>query len=89
VPEAFGVNRTVTGTLCPAAIVSGRLRPLRENSELVDWSDEMVIEAFEAVSVACRLALSPTVTLPKLSVVGLTVSCDLPLFLFEPELVPD
>src|SRR5450631_1946799 len=47
------------------------------NSELVDWSDEMVTAAFETESVACKLALDPTVTLPKLSVAGVTPSCGL------------
>src|ERR1700726_1661864 len=59
--------------LCPAGIVTGRLSA-RRNSELVDPSDEMVTAALEAVSVASRLALDPTVTLPKLSVAGLTAS---------------
>ena len=45
-----------------------------ENSEFDDWSEEIVTAAFEAVSVACRLALDPTVTLPKLSVAGLTAN---------------
>jgi hypothetical protein len=45
------------------------------NCEFVDWSDEMVTAVFEAVSVACRLALDPTVTLPKLRVAGLTANC--------------
>jgi hypothetical protein len=42
VPDAFGVNRIVTGMLRPAGIVTGRLSPSRVNSELVDPSDEMV-----------------------------------------------
>jgi hypothetical protein len=75
VPAALGVNRTVTATLCPAAIVTGRVSPRMANSEFVDWSDEMVTAEFEAVSVACRLALDPTVTLPKLRVAGVTASC--------------
>src|ERR1019366_1633517 len=74
VPDPFGVNRTVTGMLCPAGIVTGRFSPRRANSELVDWSDEMVTEAFEAVSVASSLTLDPTVTFPKLRVAGLTPS---------------
>src|ERR1700720_4360064 len=61
--------------LCPAGIVTGRLSA-RRNSELVDPSDEMVTAAFDAVSVACRLTLDPTVTLPKLRVAGLTVSLE-------------
>jgi len=64
----------VTGTLCPAGMVAGRLRPSRVNSELDDPSDEMVTAPFEAVSVACRLALEPTATLPKFSVAGVTPS---------------
>src|ERR1019366_1161502 len=61
--------------LCPAEIVTGRFSPSMANSELVDWSDETVTAAFEAVSVACRPALDPTVTLPKLRVAGVTPSC--------------
>jgi len=45
------------------------------NSEFVDWSDQMVTAASEAVSVACRLLLDPTVTLPKLRAAGLIPSC--------------
>ena len=67
----------VAATLCPAAIVTGRLNPVIENSEFDDWSEEMVTAAFEAVSVACRLALDPTVTLPKLRLAGLTANCAL------------
>src|SRR5271157_2294325 len=44
------------------------------NSELSDWSDEMVTATFEAVSLACRLALDPTVTFPKLRGAGVTPS---------------
>ena len=61
--------------LCPAGIVTGRFSA-RRNSELVDPSDEMVTAAFDAVSVACRLTLDPTVTLPKLRVAGLTASLE-------------
>jgi hypothetical protein len=83
-PEALGVNLIVTATLFPAAMVAGRLSPDRTNSELVDASDEMATAAFEAVSVACRLALDPTVTLPKLSVAGVTPSTGAALFLATP-----
>ena len=44
----------------------------------------MVTAAFEAVSVACRLALDPTVTLPKFSVAGVTPSTGTALFLETP-----
>jgi hypothetical protein len=42
------------------------------NSELDDSSDEILTVPFEAVSVACRLALDPTVTFPKVRVEGVT-----------------
>jgi hypothetical protein len=34
-PDVCGVNVRVNGTLCPAAIVSGKVIPLSENSALV------------------------------------------------------
>jgi len=83
-PEALGVNLMVTATLSPAAMVAGRVSPDRTNSELVDASDEMVTAAFEAVRVACRLALDPTVTLPKFSVAGVTASAGAALPLATP-----
>jgi len=63
---------------------TGRVSPDRATSELVDASDEMVTAALEAVSVACRLALDPTVTLPKFSVAGVTPSTGTALFLGTP-----
>jgi len=65
-------------------MVAGRVSPDRTNSELVDASDEMVTAVFEAVSVACRLALDPTVTLPKLRVAGVTPSAGAALPLTTP-----
>ena len=65
----------VTARLFPAGSVTGSFSPRMANSELEDQSDVMVTAAFEAVSVACRLALDPTVTLPKLRVAGETPSC--------------
>jgi hypothetical protein len=65
-------------------MVAGRLSPDNTNSELVDASDEMVTAALEAVSVACRLALDPTVTLPKFSVAGVTPSTGTALFFDTP-----
>jgi len=49
------------------------------NSEFVDRSEEIVTEPFVAVSVACWVALDPTVTLPKMRVAGETPSCGLAL----------
>jgi hypothetical protein len=55
-------------------MVIGRCSPRMANSELVDWAEEIVTEASEAVSLAPSVALDPTVKLPKLSVAGLTAS---------------
>src|SRR5260370_14293360 len=75
VPDAFGLNRTVTTMLFPAGIVTGIVSPSRVNSALVDPSDEMVTEAFEAVRVAGSFALNPSAPFPKLSVAGVTPRC--------------
>src|SRR5450755_1763101 len=50
-------------------MVTGRLIPTMANSELT-WSEEIVTEASGAVSVACKVALDPTETLPKARVEG-------------------
>src|SRR5271156_2098628 len=55
-------------------MVAGRASPRMANSELDDSSDEIFTALFEAVSVACRLALDPTVTFPKERVGGVTPS---------------
>jgi len=68
---AFGLNRTVTWTFCPAAMVRGKLRPGSLNSELT-CAEEMVTEPFEGESVSCRLARDPTTTLPKFRLEGET-----------------
>lgn len=62
----------VTVALFPEAIVTGKFNPWMTNSELFDWSDEIVTEPCEAVRVACFEALDPTLTFPKLRVAGLT-----------------
>src|SRR6202021_1973628 len=69
----------VTVALFPEAIVTGKFNPWMTNSELFDWSDEIVTEPCEAVSVACRVVLDPTVTFPKLRVAGLIASWGLDL----------
>ena|ERR1700722_12102704 len=66
----------VTDTLCPDESVTGNFSPWISNSELVDWSDEMVTDPFEALSVACRVALEPTLTEPKFRVPGVTDSSE-------------
>ena len=50
VPEAWGAKATVMGTLCPAAIVSGKATPLRENSGLLTLADDTVTPAPVALS---------------------------------------
>jgi len=39
-PDVCGVNISVNGTLCPAAIVSGKVIPLSENSALVTVAED-------------------------------------------------
>jgi len=48
-PEACGENVMVTGTLCPAAIVTGSEIPVSENSALLRLADETVTLAPEAL----------------------------------------
>src|ERR1017187_9065330 len=56
-------------------MVTGRLRPPTLNTlESVDVAALMVTLAPEAVSIPGALALSPTMTLPKFKVVGVTLS---------------
>lgn len=73
-PAALGVNVTVNAADCPACNVIGRAIPDKRNSPLSVPADEIVI----AVPLALRLpgsdALDPTVTLPKFSAAGATVS---------------
>ena len=64
----------VTGTLCPAVIVTGREIPVSENSALLRLADETVTLAPAALRLLDWLTLVPTVALPKLNVVGAMVS---------------
>jgi hypothetical protein len=41
-PEVCGANVRVNGTLCPAAMVSGKETPVSENSALLRLADETV-----------------------------------------------
>jgi len=41
-PDVCGVNVKVNGTLCPAAIVRGKVSPLSENSALVTVAEDSV-----------------------------------------------
>lgn len=75
VPEVCGENDRVTGTLCPAEMVTGKEIPLSENSELFKLADETVTLAPPALMLLDWLAVVPTVTLPKFSAMGATISC--------------
>jgi len=72
VPETFGVNTTFAVTLCPAAMVTGKARRDKANSELFTCAEEIVTAPFEADRVSRKLAEVPTVTLPKLRLEGET-----------------
>ena len=74
-PEACGVNVTVNGVELPAAMVTGSEIPLSANSGLFKLADDTVTLAPVAVSVPLFPKLAPTVTLPKLRLVGVTASC--------------
>lgn len=49
-PDVCGVKVSVNGTLCPAAIVSGKVIPLIENSLLVRLAEDMA--TFEPLAVS-------------------------------------
>ena len=51
VPLVCGANVTVKGTLCPAAMVRGRVMPPRPNSELLELPEDMVTLEPVALSV--------------------------------------
>ena len=42
VPAAVGLKVTVKGTLCPAAIVSGNVRPPKVKAELLELAEDKV-----------------------------------------------
>jgi hypothetical protein len=73
-PLALGVKVTVKEADCPAAIVFGRVIPERTNSLLLLLPEVTVTDAPVAVRLPGRGRPTPTVTLPKLSVVGETES---------------
>jgi hypothetical protein len=57
VPLACGLNVTVNAALWPAAMVEGRERPLRANSEVLVVAEETVMLEPVALSVAVKLLL--------------------------------
>lgn len=73
VATAFGVKLTVTVTLCPEATVAGRLG----ETSVKNWVEIETLltvteDGPEFVAVTDRVAVLPTVTLPKFSVGLLT-----------------
>jgi len=72
VPLACGLKVTVNEALWPAAMVEGKERPLRANSEVLVVAEETVTLEPVALSVAVKLLLWPTTTLPKSKIAGLT-----------------
>jgi hypothetical protein len=74
-PVAVGLNFTVKLALCPAFRVTGSVSPLMENCAPVTFAAEMVrLLPPEFVSVSVTLWVTPTCTLPKLTLAGLAAS---------------
>ena len=82
-PLLLGANFTVSAALFPAVIVNGKVAPLKVNSELVVLAEDTTIFAPLALSVAVVVLFEPTVTLPKLVLVGETLNvptpCEVPV----------
>jgi len=74
-PVEPGVNAKVPALLCPGAKVKGRVQPCAEKPGPVKPNFVMVrFDLPEFVSVSCRVAVFPTVTVPKVTVKGLVTS---------------
>ncbi len=76
------MKATLTCTLCPAAIVTGKVAPGKVNWPLLLAAEEMVTLVPTALSTAVCIPVSPSITLPKLSWAGVIVSD--PLVVLEP-----
>jgi len=74
-PLACGVKVTVKEVECPAASVTGSEIPESTNSPLLRLADETLTAAPLAVRLPLSAELVPTVTLPKLRLVGDTANC--------------
>jgi hypothetical protein len=70
VPLLVGEKTTLNDALCPAGIVTGKVTPLKLNSEFVLEAEEIVTLAPDAVTVIGSVAELPTFTLPKFNGVG-------------------
>jgi hypothetical protein len=74
-PADDGVNETLKVMLCPAVSVTGVVIPLKLNPEPLIPTDEIVTVVPPVfVTVSDRVCLFPTVTVPKLRLVGLAPS---------------
>lgn len=71
-PADCGVNVRVKDAVPPAGIVIGSDGPVNANSEVLTDAEFTVTLEPVALSVAERLLLAPTPTLPKLKLPGLT-----------------
>jgi hypothetical protein len=75
-PAVVGANTAVNVALCPAPIVSGRLRPLMLNPVPVTAASVSVKLAVpELLTVIVCEPLLPVITFPKLTVAGDSVIC--------------
>jgi len=74
-PAVCGLKVIVNGRLWPAAMVTGRDRPPRENTELFVVAAVTVTLAPVAVKLPDADPLVPSTTLPRASVLGETPSC--------------
>src|SRR5882672_1388589 len=74
-PAANGVNTALNVVLCPAPTVTGRFGPLKLNPLPVTEALEMVtLEPPVFVTVTATVLLPPTVTLPKMTLLGFAVN---------------
>ena len=73
-PVICGLKVTVNSALWPAWIVKGKEIPLRANRELLLLAEVIVTFAPDAVRLPVAVPLSPTATLPKLKVAGVTAN---------------
>ena len=74
VPLACGLKVMVKSELWPAARLNGNEIPLRVNSEVLGVAEATVTLEPVALSVALKLLVWPTMTLPKSKVPGLTLN---------------
>lgn len=74
-PAAVGVKIALKVAVCPALSVIGRLGPVKLNPPLVAAALDTITESPpEFVTVTGTVLFVPTVTLPKLALLGLAVS---------------